>query len=254
MLKQTAVLAMTVAVMSNALAAEETNSLGLSLSGTAALTTDYRFRGLSQTQNDPAVQATFTVSHDSGVYLGVFGSNVHFGDDSPHLELSPYLGYSTELNFSDTLKPVLDISYTRFNYPGWSDWAWNEFSVKLSFADVIINHDSLLTSINYGDDYAGFAGDEWNFSLGYVVPIADTGFGLVTGLGYTSIDQTGALADASADDYIDWKVGISYDLKSLAGLTAELAAVGTNIDTDGLARVTKRGVDTGAVFTLSKSF
>ena len=49
---------------------------GFSFSGSAAVTTDYRFRGLTQTQNDPAVQAGFTLAHDSGLYLGLWGSNV----------------------------------------------------------------------------------------------------------------------------------------------------------------------------------
>ncbi len=42
----------------------------------------------------------------------------------------------------------------------------------------------------------------------------------------------------------------------LNGLTAELAAVGTDIDTDGIKKphAAKRGVETGAVFTLTKAF
>lgn len=255
MIKKSLFLATAVAMLSTTtFAAEESLPMGLSLSGSAALITDYRFRGLTQSQNDPAVQASFTLSHASGLYAGVFGSNVDFGDGAPHLELTPYIGYSTELNFSDSVKPVLDVGYTRYNYPSWSNWAWNEVYAKLTFSDALMSGDSLLTNVNYTDDYAGFAGDSWNFTLGYSAPIASTGFGLVTSVGYTTIDQTGALVDTTADDYVDWKVGVNYSAKSIDGLTAELAAVGTNIDTDGLAKVAKRGVDTGAVFTITKTF
>ncbi len=255
MLKKSAFFVIIAVTVSNtALAVEQSNPLNLSLSGMAALTTDYRFRGLSQTQNDPAIQGTFTLSHDSGLYFGVFGSNVHFGNDAPHLELSPYIGYSTTLNFSDHIKPVLDLGYTRFNYPGWSDWAWDEFALRLTFADIALDGDSLLTNINYGIDYAGFAGSQWNFNLGYSVPFATSGFGLVSAVGYTSIEEKGALAEADADHYIDWKLGINYGFKSIDGLTAELAATGTDLNTDGLAHASKRAVEPGAVFTLSKAF
>jgi hypothetical protein len=47
---------------------------------------------------------------------------------------------------------------------------------------------------------------------------------------------------------------VKYAVKSIPGVTAELAAVGTNIDTDGFTNSVKRGVETGAVFTLTKAF
>ena len=49
-------------------------------------------------------------------------------------------------------------------------------------------------------------------------------------------------------------MGVTYAFQSIPGATAELAAVGTNIDTDNLDHVTARGVETGAVFTLTKTF
>ncbi len=62
------------------------------LAEVSAVTTDYRFRGLTQTQNDPAVQAGFTLAHDSGfLYLGLWGSNVDFGEGSPSLDSSIHL-------------------------------------------------------------------------------------------------------------------------------------------------------------------
>ena len=43
------------------------------------LASDYRTRGISQTQNDPALQAGLTLAHSSGLYLGAWSSNVDFG-------------------------------------------------------------------------------------------------------------------------------------------------------------------------------
>ena len=239
----------------SAMATETGHSSGLSLSGSAALTTDYRFRGLSQSRNDPAVQGTFVLSHDSGLYGGIFAANTDFGGStSPHFEFTSYIGYNTALNWSEKVKPTLDLSYNRFSYPGWSDWAWHEFSARLTFNDIFLGKDSLLTNINYSDDYIGFAGDAWNFTLGYSVPLAETGFGLTSSIGYSIIQDKGALIDVDADNYIDWKLGVNYQFKTLEGLTAELSAVGTNLNTDQLSKSEKRTVANGAIFSLTKAF
>ncbi len=68
--------------------AEEDNSFwGITPSASAALTTDYIWRGVSQTNNDPAIQGSFDLSHESGIYAGVWGSNVEFGDQDTSMEL-----------------------------------------------------------------------------------------------------------------------------------------------------------------------
>ncbi len=223
----------------------------LTFSGSAAVTTDYRFRGITQTLSDPAVQAGFTLGHASGFYFGLWGSNVDFGDGSPHLELDPSLGYATTLdNFSS--KPVLDVGMLYYNYPSESDLNWLELYGKLTFSEVFTEGDSILTNINYTNDYAGADLDSWNVNASYSVPLASSGFGGIVGVGYTTIDEDDFFN--GDDNYLDWKVGLTYNFKSLPSVTAELAAVGTNIDTDGLSRSIERGYETGAVFTLTNSF
>lgn len=242
-------------MISSAVATETEHPSALSLSGTAALTTDYRFRGLSQSRNDPALQGTFVLSHDSGVYAGIFAANTDFGGStSPHFEFTSYIGYNTVLNWSEKVKPILDVSYNRFSYPGWSDWAWHEFSARLTFNDVFLAKDSLLTNLNFSDDYAGFAGSAWNLNLGYSVPFAETGFGLISNVGYSVIKNKGALIDVDADNYVDWKLGVNYQFKTLEGLTAELSTVGTNLNTNQLSKSEKRTVANGAIFSLTKAF
>lgn len=226
----------------------------VSFSGTAAMTTDYRYRGISQTENDPAVQVGFALAHASGVYGGVWGSNVGFANS---LELDPYLGYSTELS-SLASKPTLDVGVWYYGYPSSSDLNWAEYYARLTFGSVFMADDSLYTNINYANDFLGdlSEGDQWYLNAVYSFPIANTGFGGVASLGYTTTSETdfnGATAEVE-DDYIDWKVGATYGFKSVEGLTAELAAVGTNIDTDGQTDVAKRTVETGAVFTITKAF
>lgn len=235
--------------------AEETTPLsemGLSFSGSAAITSDYRFRGLTQAQNDPAIQAGFTLAHTSGLYAGAWGSNVDFGEGSPSLEIDTFLGYSTALeNFA--MKPILDVGVLYYAYPSASDLNWLELYGKMTFKNTITEGDSLLANVNYTNDYAGADGDGWYFNLGYSVPFADTGFGGVVAVGYTSVDgDKYTFNDEGDDNYVDWKAGVNYTFKSIPTITAELAAVGTNID--GLSGAADRGVDTGAVFTLTKAF
>lgn len=229
------------------------SKLGLSFSGSAAVTSDYRYRGITQTGNDPAVQAGFTLSHNSGLYAGLWGSNVNFGSPDPHLELDPFIGYSTSLD-GFASKPILDVGVWYYSYPSASDLNWVELYGKLIFKNAFAEGDSILTNINYTNDYAGADADSWNVNVGYSVPFGSTGFGGVANVGYTVVTDDDKYDFNGDDNYVDWKAGVTYTFKSIPTVTAELAAIGTNIDTKDMTDSAKRGVETGAVFTLTKAF
>ena len=75
--------------------------------GTVSLASDYVFRGVSQTNKDPALQGGIEIliesrARDSGFYAGAWGSNVSWlsdlpGDISSSLELDGYVGYRAKL-------------------------------------------------------------------------------------------------------------------------------------------------------------
>ena len=50
------------------------------ITGNVGLTTDYVFRGISQTDEKPAIQGGLDYAHSSGAYAGVWASNVDFND------------------------------------------------------------------------------------------------------------------------------------------------------------------------------
>ena len=71
------------------------------VTGNFGITSDYRFRGISQNDLDPAFQGGFDVAHSSGLYIGTWGSNVSSWAAGPttstKLEIDLYGGYKTEV-------------------------------------------------------------------------------------------------------------------------------------------------------------
>ena len=88
----------------------------VTVSGSATIASDYRFRGVSQSDRDMAVQGGITVSHDSGLYAGLWGSSLAgwgtFG--GAYLELDLIAGYKATLSDG----AALDFGATWYTYPG----------------------------------------------------------------------------------------------------------------------------------------
>lgn len=117
-----------------------------------ALTSDYVWRGVSQTQEDFALQGSVTVSHESGFYGGVWGSNVDFGiDDGADIELDFYAGYSWEFGEGFTG----DVQLVRYVYPGLDDDFEYDFTELLSTFGY---NDNIFVTVGYSND--AFATDE----------------------------------------------------------------------------------------------
>ena len=78
------------------------------------LASDYRTRGISQTQNDPAAQAAVTLLHSSGLYLGTWSSNVDFGGGlKTRQEVDYYGGWLWQASADISL----DLGYLKYSYP-----------------------------------------------------------------------------------------------------------------------------------------
>ncbi|QDK31770.1 MULTISPECIES: TorF family putative porin [Sphingomonadaceae] len=127
----TGLLGLATAMLATPAMAQEEAPGPITVSGSVGLTTDYRFRGVSQTDKEMAVQGGVTVTHESGFYVATWASNLSgwgtFGGSNMELDLVG--GYSTEI--SSGLK--LDVGLTWYMYPGGaSDTDFAEPYVKLS--------------------------------------------------------------------------------------------------------------------------
>ena len=260
-------LALTLTALGTSMAyAEDTSFAGFSATGSVAATTDYRFRGVTQSANNPAIQGGFTINHTSGAYLALWGSSVDFDIEGNSTETDASLGYASKFNTSPDYSIGYDVGVTYYGYigggkfqneaTGKSGLNFTEFYGKLNFADTLLKGDQITTGLAYSPDYWGRTGHFWYVNLGYSAPIADTGFTGLASVGYNKFKNNDALAVVAGGpgtdkDYVDYKFGVAY---TFLGINAELAGVGTNISTTGMNKAEKRPYDLGAVFTLSKSF
>lgn len=95
----------------------------------AGVFSDYWSRGVSQTKGDPAIQASATLSHSSGLYAGIWSSNVDFGHGSKtRQEIDYYLGYFWQA--TDAIS--LDVAYYKYEYPKQSLSNYTEYYAKLT--------------------------------------------------------------------------------------------------------------------------
>ena len=201
------------------------------LSGNVALTSNYVFRGFTQTTEDPAIQGGFDLNHTSGFFAGVWASNVDetIGGGA-NIELDGYLGWTGDLT-GDGLELTLQALY--YGYPGHNagtDFETTEVSAYLAkdFGAAAVN-----AGVNYSDDY--FGGDEvvyWDLNLD--IPAGPVTVGLHAGA--TEYDN------AAGDDYTDY--GISFS-GSAGGVDLSLAFT----QTDGHA-----ANEDNVSFTVSKEF
>ena len=194
------------------------------IEGNVTLTSDYSFRGWSQTQRDPAIQGGFDVAFESGFYMGTWGSNVTYGvlddGDTASLEWDLYFGWS-----GDVAEGVgLDVSFIHFDYPGARDnFNYQEIAGKLVFSDFTVG-------VNYSWEY--LAADDVTF----LYPFVDYSYGLSEDIsldmhiGYSMADSPSGDFFGTQDEYVDYSVGISLPL---GGVTLSIGLYGTDNDDCG---------------------
>lgn len=225
--------------------AQEAPKPPLVISGSVGVVTDYRFRGVSQSDNKAAIQGGFTATHEGGLYAGIWASNLagwgQFG------------GANMELDLIGGLKKsfgaiTLDVGNTWYMYPGGSDKTdFAEPYVKLSTTYGPVN---LLAGIAYAPPQEALG--RWYFTG------ADSVAGVYNRPGDKE-DNTYVWGDASAGipgtkatvkahagyswgnkglgpngtsvtptgEYLDWMLGVDYAI--YGPVTLGFAYIDTNI-------------------------
>ena len=198
--------------------AEEVSSH--SLSANVMLTSDYVYRGITQTNEDPALQGGFDYAHDSGFYLGVWASSLEFRSDTSDpasMEIDVYGGLSGELqNGIGWDVGVLYYFYPDQNEDAAADYDFLEFYGSLSYEWDTEYKPSANIGVAYSPDFYGEddTGIWVHGGLGFSIKDAIDPY---ISVGYQDVD-----GDKSSDgfDYLYYAVGVS---KTIDILTFDLS-------------------------------
>jgi uncharacterized protein (TIGR02001 family) len=210
------------------------------LTANVSLTSDYRYRGISQSNLQPAIQGGFDYAHSSGFYIGNWNSSISWISDaastagnsaSAPIEMDFYAGFKHEWSkgFAADVG-VLQYYYPTSNLSAFAtnpnttelyvaqNFTLNAFTGFLKFSYAVTPLFGTLNSSgsNYTDLTVNYDTGVWGLSLnGHV------GYQAVAGQ-----VADGSMSNASLYSYTDWKLGLTKDFGS--GFAGAVAYVGTN--------------------------
>ncbi len=219
----------------------------LTVSGSVALVSEYKFRGISLSDKNPAVQGAIGIAHDSGVYAGLWSSSTDgFGEvGGTNMELDLYAGWKGDVA-PDT---SLDAGLLYYAYPGSKGGHYEFFEpyaqVSRQFGPVNAN-----VGVNFAPSQKATGSNSNIYVHGELAAaLAGTPVTLKAHIGHskgdTPLSPTGA--------YTDWSLGADVAWKNL---TAGIAWVDTDLKAaDAAAAGTRKSVFGSAfVATLTASF
>ncbi|MGB5078836.1 MAG: TorF family putative porin [Sphingorhabdus sp.] len=211
-------------------AAEEAGPI--TLTGGIGVVSDYRFRGVSLSDKDFAVQPYLTVKHESGFYVGVWGSNLaeNTGDD---VEVDLYAGFSG----GDAV--TYDIGATYYVYPGVSSFNYVEITGKLG---TTVGPATIGGQVSYvpSQDNTG-NNDNIYVATNAAIALPDSPITLTGSIGI----EDGAFSGAGSK--LDWSLGAT---AAVSGFTLGVAYV----DTDRRSTFAFKDSAAGVVFSVSYGF
>ncbi len=249
--------AVLVTVSAPVLAAEPASPHSLTANVTVA--SDYRFRGISQTFKQPALQGGFDYVHASGLYLGNWNSTIsglQF-NDAAGIEMDFYGGYK----FEPVKDVTADIGVLYYYYP----------SARIVGAGFTEKYDN--AEVYFGASYKWFSAKySYNITDFFGLSNAVGGNGGSKGSGYLDLNANFEIAENTTLgfhagkqwvsnygnlNYVDYKVSVS---RAFGFGTLSAAVVGTDTKNGAYANVvsstgkSRDVTDTALVLSLSKSF
>tara|TARA_R110000744_G_scaffold29035_6_gene69648 strand:+ start:2606 stop:3328 length:723 start_codon:yes stop_codon:yes gene_type:complete len=205
----------------------------------ASVTSNYIWRGLTQTTNDAAVQGGIDYADESGFYVGTWVSNVNYGaDDVYSYEHDMYFGFSGESG-----DITYDVGYLYYNYDSEANFDFAEVYGSVGYGGLSATLSLLAhTEADEGEgrDY-GFAQASY-ISVDYVMPVLN-GAELGLHVGYHQGDFAEDF-NGVPDGYADWGVSIAKDGFSFAVTGTDLDDTGADAyDNDSIKFSVGYGVD-----------
>ena len=181
------------------------------VTGNLGLTSDYRFRGISQSQNAPAVQGGVDYNHSSGFYIGNWNSSVssQVYTQGSGVESDLYAGWKKDIYKGLTL----DVGSYNYFYPRakttgtGSNFDTYEAFVGLGYGPVSAKYSRTIGSGYFGTTNA--QGTQY-YQADVAYPLPVKGLEKVSFLahaGHTNV------ANSTTLDYSDYNVGLGYDLE-----------------------------------------
>ena len=219
------------------------------VSANVSLVSQYRYRGLMQTNNKPAIQGGFDLAHASGLYIGNWNSSISWLDDS-----NPDVSSAVEMDFYGGYRGTIwqdltfDVGALHYYYPGsypagYTSPDTTELYLGLGYGPITAKYSHSLTNLfgvpdSKNSQYYDLSG---KFETGV------WGLAVNAHIGYQKVRN---LDDGS---YTDWSLGVSKDWGQ--GFSTSLAYIDTNAKSDVYTNTKGKYLGRStALLTLSKSF
>jgi len=226
--------------------------------GNVSLTSDYVFRGVSQGNQEPALQGGVEYAAESGFYAGTWGSSISWLSDlstsaapiSSSLELDVYGGYRG--TFGDAVS--FDVGALHYLYPGDYPAGFNSADTLEVYAGITI---AASDKVSLGAKYSHAATDLFGYvdsdGSGYLDLSANFAIGKGWTIGAHAGKQWIQGSGNDAFEYSDWKLGVTRAFDN--GFSVGLAWTGTDAD-DALYTnpFGNKVADDTVALTLTKAF
>ncbi len=190
------------------------------VTGTFDITSDYRDRGISQTQNLPAVQGGLTYLFPIGLYFNVWGSNVKLFDFRAHeatIELDTIAGWRGSF-WNNNIS--YDINIDRYSYPQSPDGNYNELNTLWTYKILQLGFSYSANAYNTHQTGLYYNGTiTLPIPPRYVLQLQDLNFQLE--MGHYSLPR------AAGNSYNDYSATLNKKLNSVYTLTVQW------VNTDG---------------------
>ncbi len=203
------------------------------------VTSDYRYRGISQTNFKPAIQGGFDYAHESGFYIGNWNSSISWISDanpgtSAPIEMDFYGGFKKEFIGEGFAS---DFGVLQYYYPttGLPSTATNPNTTELYAAQnftfgPVTGFAKFSYAVSNTFGYANSNGSYYpDLTANYDTGIWGTSVN--AHVGYQKIAGQSVVTGVPTASYMDWKLGLTKDFGG--GLSGAIAYIGTNAAKSG---------------------